>query len=104
MENSNSNPMNDQQDKSTPKPTEDAGAHIETVTPDTEKEGNPNDREVIPKDNDNDAQPDPNEDTEDTDDQNQSDGEEKENKNPANPELDTGQKDGSTPDVETVSA
>lgn len=43
MENSNSNPQNTD-NNSHPKPTEDIHLNIETVTPDTEKEGQPNDQ------------------------------------------------------------
>ena len=43
MENSNNNPQNTH-NNSHPKPTEDIHLNIETVTPDTEKEGQPNDQ------------------------------------------------------------
>ena len=43
MENSNNNPQNTD-NTSHPKPTEDIHLNIETVTPDTEKEGQPNDQ------------------------------------------------------------
>lgn len=43
MKNSNNDTIKDQDKNTHPQPTDDAGAEIETVTPDTEKEGAPND-------------------------------------------------------------
>lgn len=102
MENLNNNNTQDEQNK--PKPTEDAGAQIETVTPDTEKEGKANNRPPAEVKN-NDAASASKEAVPETDHGNKDIPEiEKENKNPENPELDAEQKDGSAPDVETVSA
>jgi len=42
MKNSNNDTIKDQDKNTHPQPTDDAGAEIETVTPDTEKEGAPN--------------------------------------------------------------
>lgn len=42
MENSNNDTIKDQNKNIHPQPNDDAGAKIETVTPDTEKEGAPN--------------------------------------------------------------
>lgn len=41
MENSSSNKTNNQHENKHPKPGEDAGAKIETVTPDTEQKATP---------------------------------------------------------------
>ncbi|WP_144009522.1 hypothetical protein [Pedobacter nyackensis] len=118
MENSNSGNINDPNEKPHPKPTDDVGAQIETVTPDTEKEGLPNDQksnppkdsketdhsdvEPLTPDSENDKIP---EDHENTPEETNEDGSDVDNQgdiDSKNPKTDQNKHHGDGPEIETV--
>jgi len=101
MENSNNENINDPNEKPHPKPTDDVGAQIETVTPDTEKEGLPNDQKsTVAKDsketNESAVEP------VTPDSENDETPEGHENTVEENPETDGDQHKGDGPEIETV--
>lgn len=118
MENSNNENINDPNEKPHPKPTDDVGAQIETVTPDTEKEGLPNDQKSTPvkdiketnesavepvtPDSENDKIPDGHENTPEETNEDGSDADTQGNVNSKNPENEHDQDKGDAPEIETV--
>jgi hypothetical protein len=126
MENSKNENINDPNDKPHPKPTDDVGANIETVTPDTEKEGLPNDQknnpakddketnesdvETITPGSENDNLPESDKTTpeetnvtpEETNVNDKADADNQGNIEPTNPETDKNQHKGDGPEIETV--
>jgi hypothetical protein len=105
MENSSSNTEKDNHDSTHPKPTEDAGAQIETVTPDTEKEGASNDRKVTSPDIKGPSKTDQEEEPGDAQHKDKPDNEGNEEVDSENPEPDQDQQDqneGDGPEIETV--
>jgi len=85
-----------------PKPTEDAGAQIETVTPDTEKEGTPNDRKVIPPSTEDASQADQKDSPEDIQEKDKSDASGTEDADSENTEPGQDKNEGDVPPIETV--